>query len=172
MNRRTRILLPMTDHLLEPTLRTDTKSKFAKDEMPDLVVLEEGNVVRMKPYSPNITWKKVVITKRLDERSYQVDTDSRTYHRNSHLRKTNESDPLNDAYSSTINAKVKRYVADQPAMSDYSLATPVSEDVHNDTPTSTQQNNTPAPMPTPTQQNTTSAPSRNRLVYHKDQPRE
>ena len=34
--------------------------------------------------------------------------------------KTNESDPLNDAYSSTTNAKVKRYVADQPAMSDYS----------------------------------------------------
>jgi transposase InsO family protein len=28
----------------------------------------------------------------------------------SHLRKTNESDPLNDAYSSTTNAKVKRYV--------------------------------------------------------------
>ena len=113
----------------------------------------------MKPYSPNVTWKKGVITKRLDERSYQVDTDSGTYRRNrSHLRKTNESDPLNDAYSSTTNAKVKRYVADQPAMSDYSTATPVSEDVYNDTPTSTQQNNTPAPMPTPTQQNTTSAP--------------
>ena len=167
MNRRT--LLPMTDRLLEPALRTDTKSKlqYAKYQQAayynrnakDLVVLEEGNVVRMKPYSPNVTWKKGVITKRLDERSYQVDTDSGTYRRNrSHLRKTNESDPLNDAYSSTTNAKVKRYVADQPAMSDYSTATPVSEDVYNDTPTSTQQNNTPAPMPTPTQQNTTSAP--------------
>jgi len=113
----------------------------------------------MKPYSPNVTWKRSVITKRLDERSYQVDTDSGTYHHNqSHLRKTNESDPLNDAYSSTTNAKVKRYVADQPAMSDYSTATSVSEDVYSDTATSTQQNNTPAPMLTRTQQNTTSAP--------------
>jgi len=66
------------------------------------------------------------------------------------LHKTNESDPLNDTYSSTTNAKVKRYVADQPAMSDYSTDTPVSEDVYNDTPTSTQQNNTFASMPNPT----------------------
>ena len=105
----------------------------------------------MKPYSPNVTWKRSVITKRLDERSYQVDTDSGTYHHNqSHLRKTNESDPLNDAYSSTTNAKVKHYVADQPAMSDYSTATPVSEDVYNDTPTPTKENTTSAPMPKPT----------------------
>jgi len=129
MNRHTRILLPMTDRLLEPALRTDTKSKLQyankkhinNRNAKDLVVLEEGNVVRMKPYSPNVTWKKDVITKRLDERSYQVDTDSRTYRRNrSHLRKTNESDPLNDAYSSTTKAKVKRYVSDQPAMGNYS----------------------------------------------------
>ncbi|KAK2147900.1 hypothetical protein LSH36_530g03016 [Paralvinella palmiformis] len=72
-----------------------------------------------------------------------MDTDSGTYrHNRSHLRKTNESDPLNDAYSSTTNAKVKRYVADQPAMSDYSTDTPVSEDVYSDTPTPTQQNTT------------------------------
>ena len=68
----------------------------------------------MKPYSPNVRWKKGVITKRLDERSYHVDTDSGTYRRNrSHLRKTTESDPLNDAYSSTTSAKVRRYVAEQ-----------------------------------------------------------
>ncbi|KAK2146392.1 hypothetical protein LSH36_611g03056 [Paralvinella palmiformis] len=131
INRRTRTLIPMTDRLLEPALRTDTKSKlqYAKYQQAayynrnakDLVILEEGNVVRMKPYSPNITWKTGVITKRLDERSYQVDTDSGTYrHNRSHLRKTNESDHLNDGYSSTTNAKVKHYVADQPAMSDYS----------------------------------------------------
>ena len=117
MDRRTRILLPMTDRLLEPALRTDTDTKsklqYAKYQQAayynrnakDLAVLEEGSVVRMKPYSPNVTWKRGVITKRLDERSYQVDIDSGTYHRNrSHLRMTNESDPLNDAYSSTTNA--------------------------------------------------------------------
>ena len=71
MNSRTRILLPMTDPFLEPALRTDTKSmlQYAKYQQAayynrnaeDLVVLEKGNVVRMKPYSPNVTWKKVVI---------------------------------------------------------------------------------------------------------------
>jgi hypothetical protein len=78
------------------------------------------------------------LTKRLDERSYRVGKDSGTYRRNrSHLRKTNESNPVNDAHSSTPNAKVKRFVADQPAMSDYPTVTPVSEHVHNDTPTYT-----------------------------------
>ena len=103
----------------------------------------------MKPYSPNVTWEKGVITKR-GYRFWNLPPQP--------ISLAQESDPLNDAYSSTTNAKVKRYLADQPAMSDYSTATPVSEDVYNDTPTSTQQNNTPAPMPTPTQQNTTSAP--------------
>jgi len=170
MNRRTRTLLPMTDRLLEPALRTDTKSKlqhakyqqaaYYNRNAKDLVVLEEGSVVRMKPYSPNVTWKKGVITKRLDERSYQVDTYSGTYRRNrSHLRKTNVLHLLNDAYSSTTNAKVKGYVADQSATSDYSTATPVAK------------------MSIMTHQRLLSRTPhllqcRNRLVYHKDQPRE
>ena len=77
-NRRTRILLPMTDRLLEPALDTDLKSKMkiAKSKQAayynrnarDLSVLEEGYLVRIKPYSPNSTWQKGVVTKRFDER--------------------------------------------------------------------------------------------------------
>ena len=39
----------------------------------DLKVLEEGETVRMKPFALNErAWKKAVVTKRLDERSYEL----------------------------------------------------------------------------------------------------
>ena len=70
----------MTDRLLEPAPNTDLKSKmkYAKSKQAayynrntrDLSVLEEGDIVRMKPYSSNSTWQKGVMTKRLDEHSY------------------------------------------------------------------------------------------------------
>jgi len=65
----------MTDRLLEPALRTDTKSKlqYAKYQQAAYYSRNAKNsVVRMKQYSPNVTWKKGVI------RSYQVDTVSAT----------------------------------------------------------------------------------------------
>ena len=58
----------------------------------DLEALEEGDSVRIKPMTlGNKIWKKGVINKRLDERSYDVDTDEGTLRRNRvHLKKTNE----------------------------------------------------------------------------------
>ena len=44
-------------------------------------------------------------------------------------RPVNRTLAVNDVYSSISNAKVKRYVADQPAMSDYSTNKPISEHV-------------------------------------------
>ena len=58
----------------------------------DLEALDEGDSVRIKPMTlGNKIWKKGVVSKRLDERSYDVDTDEGTLRRNRvHLKKTNE----------------------------------------------------------------------------------
>jgi len=62
--------------------------KHAKDLNP----LHEGDVVRIKPMVlGKKTWDKGVVTERLDERSYNVDTPAGVLRRNRvHLRKTNE----------------------------------------------------------------------------------
>ena len=61
----------------------------------DLPVLHEGDTVRMKPFQlGEKKWGKAVINRRLDERSYEVETNSGTYRRNRiHLRKSNETPP-------------------------------------------------------------------------------
>ena len=61
----------------------------------DLPVLHEGDTVRMKPFQlGEKKWGKAVVNRRLDERSYEVETNSGTYRRNRiHLRKSNETPP-------------------------------------------------------------------------------
>lgn len=103
-NRRTRTLLPMSETLLRPKVINDADSmkrqldkraeqynKTAKDLKP----LEEGDIVRMKPLVQGQKgWTKAVVTKRLDERSYVVETPNGVYRRNRvHLKKTNEEPP-------------------------------------------------------------------------------
>jgi hypothetical protein len=107
-NRRTRTRLPMTTRLLQPrtanleteheklklnqSKRADNYNKHAKD-LPNL---NEGNTVRLKPFKlGDRSWKKGVVTKRLDERSYEVATpDGARYRRNRvHLRHTQEAPP-------------------------------------------------------------------------------
>ena len=58
----------------------------------DLPILHEGDTVRMKPFQlGEKKWGKAIVNKRLDERSYEVETNSGTYRRNRvHLRKSNE----------------------------------------------------------------------------------
>ena len=60
-----------------------------------LPVLHEGDTVRMKPFQlGEKKWGKAVVNRRLDERSYEVETNSGTYRRNRiHLRKSNETPP-------------------------------------------------------------------------------
>ena len=106
MNRRTRTLLPTTKALLQPTMpqtdrevkdltrRQAQQSKYYNKHARDLPTLTEGDVVRMKPFQMGTKmWKKGIVTSRLDERSYLVETpDGDTYRRNHHhLRKTKES---------------------------------------------------------------------------------
>ena len=61
----------------------------------NLPVLHEGDTVRMKPFQlGEKKWGKAVVNRRLDERSYEVETNSGTYRRNRiHLRKSNETPP-------------------------------------------------------------------------------
>lgn len=102
MNKRTRSLLPMTRRLLEPRTvnddcarmqkRQQNQSKYFDRSAKDLKPLEEGDTVRMKPFiKGKKEWKKGVVVERLDERSYEIQTDDGTYRRNRvHLKCTNE----------------------------------------------------------------------------------
>jgi len=110
-NRRTRTLLPTTSHLLQPRMNGDVRVAMRQSKQrqatyynrgaKDLPPLEQGDVVRMKPFSMSAraTWQKGVIAKRLDNRSYQIDSGNGSYRRNRvHLRKTKESDPTSESF--------------------------------------------------------------------------
>ena len=101
MNRRIKTLLPVTSNLLKPAISVNRhrslcvsqqrqKSYYDKHSK-DLRSLEEGDVVRMKPFHGQ-QWKKATVCKRLADRSYRVETsDGGAYTRNRvHLRKTTE----------------------------------------------------------------------------------
>ena len=46
----------------------------------DLPILHEGDTVRMRPFQlGEKKWGKAIVNKRLDERSYEVETNSGTY---------------------------------------------------------------------------------------------
>ena len=64
-------------------------NRGAKDFKP----LAEGDMVRMKPYIlGDKVWKKGEITKRLDDRSYELLSEGKMLRRNRvHLRPTQES---------------------------------------------------------------------------------
>ena len=108
MNRRTRTLLPTTARLLQPRYVNSeqerermrykqlVQAKYYNRQAHDLPVLEKGDVVRMKPFVlGEKKWRKGVVTHRLDQRSYAVESSGGTYRRNRmHLRKSTESPPV------------------------------------------------------------------------------
>ena len=77
----------------------------------DLPSLFEGDVVRMRPYKiGDKSWQKGVVLKRLDERSYDVETDTNTYRRNRvDLKRTSESPPAGE---SVTNERVQEKEAE------------------------------------------------------------
>ncbi len=144
LGRRTRTLLPTTAKLLKPEgVNTDVTKKLKRlkcsrsewyhdKHAKTLEPLEEGDCVRMKPMVlGKKTWDKGVITKRLDERSYEVETDSGTLRRNRvYLRKTSEP---------------------EPDVHDVAVETPQdSMDIQNAIPSHVAVNETPRPATTPT----------------------
>ena len=94
--RRTRTLLPISSNLLAPRgaeiiaqekekmkQRTDKQADKYDKHAKDLPILEEGDVGCMKPYrSGDVEWKKAIVMRRLDERSYEVETPEGLYRRN------------------------------------------------------------------------------------------
>ena len=104
MARRTRTLLPTTQSLLEPRnpvnrheseqlrLNQMRQAKYYNRSAHDPPVLKAGDTVRMKPFVlGKKSWDKAEVTKRLDERSYEIQSSGTTYRRNrEHLVKTAE----------------------------------------------------------------------------------
>jgi len=104
LGRRTRTLLPTTQSLLESRnpvnlhesvhLRSnqERKAKYYNRTARDLPILKRGDTVRMKPFAlGQMSWDKAHLTKRLDERSYEVQSAGTTFRRNrQHLVKTTQ----------------------------------------------------------------------------------
>ena len=105
LNQRTKTLLPTKDTLLRPEVprveeHREKIKKKQKDQAryynrngKDLPKLIKGDVVRIKPTkSSSRVWRKGVVVRRIDDRSYVVETvDGARYRRNRyHLRKTEE----------------------------------------------------------------------------------
>ncbi|XP_030853177.1 uncharacterized protein K02A2.6-like [Strongylocentrotus purpuratus] len=107
--RRTRTLLPTSSSLLKPrgaeVLSEDRKklkmlqrkqSERYNLHAKDLPTLVEGDIVRLKPYKSGSTvWQRAVVNRRLDERSYEVETDSGLLLRRNRvdLKRTEEPPP-------------------------------------------------------------------------------
>ena len=110
MGRRTRTLLPTTQFLLEPRnpanpheseqlrLNQMRQAKYYNRSAHDLPVLKAGDTVRMKPFVlGQKSWDKAEVTRRLDERSYEIQSSGTTYRRNrQHLVKTAEPSVQHD----------------------------------------------------------------------------
>ena len=104
LGRRTSTLLPSTQSLLEPKnpvnphesvhLRSnqERQAKYYNRTARDLAILKPGDTVRMKPFAlGQRSWDKAQVTKRLDERSYEVQSAGTIFRRNrQHLVKTTQ----------------------------------------------------------------------------------
>ena len=111
LGRRARTLLPMTLSLLKPSqidtafakrrqrLKKSRSSWYYDKGAKDLNPLHEGDTVRIKPcILGQKMWKRGTVNKRLDERSYEVETESGVLRRNRvYLNRTNEAREQNDS---------------------------------------------------------------------------
>ena len=93
LGRRSTTLIPTGDPLLQQNDKElvklqvkqnqERQSWYYKKKSKDLPPLAEGDVVRMRPYKiGDKSWQKGVVLRRLDERSYEVETDTNTLRRN------------------------------------------------------------------------------------------
>jgi len=95
LGRRCKTQLPATKELLMPQsvhteavkkkvqARRARQAKYYNKGTRDLSPLEEGAVVRMRPFTlGQKAWEKATVTKGYDERSYEVESEKGTYRRN------------------------------------------------------------------------------------------
>lgn len=77
----------------------EVQVKYYDQSARDLLHLWEGYIVRMKPFQTGEKkWQRGVVTARLDERWYLIDTpDGGSYRKNKfHLKKTQEPPPISE----------------------------------------------------------------------------
>ena len=95
LGRRCKTQLPTTKELLKKQsvgtkavkkkilARQERQAKYYNKRAEDLSPLDEGAVVLMRPFRlGKKVWEKATVTNRLDERSYEVETQVGTYRRN------------------------------------------------------------------------------------------
>ena len=105
LGRRTKTKIPTTHSALKPMqhqskhemqqlmLNQKRQAHYFNRHSKTLSELDEGDVVRMKPFRlGDDKWKKATVIRRLDERSYEVMHHNQVYRRNrEHLRSSRES---------------------------------------------------------------------------------
>jgi len=104
MGRRTRTLIPISDNLLKPAdtrlmgeerTKKDLKKRHAAErhiKRKNYNLLQQGDNVRVQPIDNKKEWKQAVVTKRLNNRSYEVEANGKQYRRNRrHLRAKEKS---------------------------------------------------------------------------------
>jgi transposase InsO family protein len=115
--RRTRTLLPVTSELLRPQgfdpestkerrrISQAKQAHYYNKHAKDLDALEEGDIVRMRPFQlSKKTWDKALVKRRLDDRSYEVEYNDTTYRRNRvDLKKTQEV-PIDEEPEAALEA--------------------------------------------------------------------
>ena len=107
MSRRTKTLLPTREDLLKPELPKNLKKLVKRDsrrqersfnhKVKPLQPLHPGDVMRMKPHTNGQKeWKKAIVWRRLDERSYYIKVAGELYRQNrvDWKKKTAEAPPL------------------------------------------------------------------------------
>ena len=87
---------------------SQSKQKIYYDKSAkDLKPLEEGEVVRLQPFTKGKDlWKKGIITKKLDERSYEIQAGGTAYRRNRLHIKPSGEEPDKTPASSTPTPKM------------------------------------------------------------------
>ena len=117
LGRRTKTLIPTGGPLLKQNDKElvklqlkqnqERQSWYYNKKSKDLPPLAEGDVVRMRPYKiGDKSWQKGVVLRRLDERSYDVETDTDTVRRNRvDLKQTIETFPTVEDVSKEKSAK-------------------------------------------------------------------
>ncbi|XP_028411113.1 uncharacterized protein K02A2.6-like [Dendronephthya gigantea] len=117
LGRRCKTLLPTTTALLKPQAlsrenvlkegraKQEKQAHYYNKSAKDLPTLEEGDVVRMRPFTMNKkTWEKATVARRLDERSYEVETPAMNYRRNRvDLKRTDETYMTDDVNNEVLN---------------------------------------------------------------------
>ena len=91
--------------------RQDSQAQYFNKKVKDLKELDEGQVVRMKPFTlGSKVWAKGCVLKRLDERSYEVQAENGNIYR----RNRKDIKPTNEIYGDKLCDKSDPPLCERP----------------------------------------------------------